>query len=259
MPSRARSRYAGTSTGRYGASIDVTANLSHASAAKTWRYGIGARLGFAAIVVLILGLAAFFFAAPFVLGPNAAGLIVFFFVLGVPMAALGLFMAVGFIAVVRALISLDGSTLDAELIAPPKRPFVPSFRSLHLPVNQIRSVEKREEIVRKYGFTTVRNSLSLVTTNGERIGLFSNNVGSIGQMPLDEIAGAIASAAGIPVTDRGSVLTTTAGLYGEAEATWNEPPLDPAAATKARRTAARTMQILVSVVLLLSLLRTCSH
>jgi hypothetical protein len=216
-------------------------------------------LAFALIVVFLFGVAAFFFAAPWILGPNAAGLVAFFDVLGVFMGGLALFMAFGLIAVSRAHLRLNGATLDGELIGGRTRLFAPRFRAINLPVRDIRSVERREEIVRKFGFTTLRESLSLVTADGTRIGLFSNTYGAFGQMPLAEIASAIAAAADIAVTDRGSVLTTATSLYGQAEPTWNEPPLDPAAAAKARRTATRTMQILVTVVLMLSLLRTCSH
>jgi hypothetical protein len=134
---------------------------------------------------------------------------------------------------------------------------VPRFRTLRLPLGEIRSVERREEISKSLGLSTLRESLSIVTATGERIGLFSNTNGAISALPLDAIAGAIASAAGIAVTDDGTVMAKAQGLYGAASSSWSERPLDAGSAIKARQVAVRTLQILVGLMTLGFVLRAC--
>ena len=92
-----------------------------------------------------------------------------------------------------------------------------------------------------------------------RFGLFSNADTALIRLPLAQIAGAIAAAAGVAVTDRGTVLTTAKGLYGQASSSWTEPPLDAAATAKARRATAITLQIIMGLVALTFILRACTH
>jgi hypothetical protein len=175
--------------------------------------------------------------------------------------AFGLFMTFGLIAFARTRISLGtdagGTFLDGVVVAGHNRWLVPRFRAFRLPAAQIRSVEKRREIVRLFGFSTLEEALSIVTVGGERIGLFSSSEMSAIQLPLDEAAAAIAAAAGIAVTDAGTVVTTSDDLYGAASSSWTEPPLDPAGARKARAAALRTFQIIFGLMALTYILRAC--
>jgi hypothetical protein len=103
--------------------------------------------------------------------------------------------------------------------------------------------------------STMRDALSIVTTGGERIGLFSNTLGSADTLPLDDVANALAAAAGIAVTDDGTVLAKGSGLYGAASSTWTERPLDPVTANKARHSAIVVAQICSALLLLTFVLR----
>jgi hypothetical protein len=101
----------------------------------------------------------------------------------------------------------------------------------------------------------MRDALSIVTVSGERIGLFSNTLGSASTLPLDDVANAIAAAAGVPVTDDGTVRTRASGLYGAAASSWTERPLDEADANKARRGVKLTLAICTALLLLTFLVR----
>jgi hypothetical protein len=213
-------------------------------------------LGF--VAAFMFGVAALLFSLPLLLGgsdPSINGIV---YVTAIIMAGFGLFMTFGLIGVVRTQISIRGTSLDAMVPHGHSRLLVPHFRAIALPLEQIRSVERRQEAFRSFGLINLRDSLSIVTSAGERIGLFSNTLGPAAQLPLDDIAAAIASGAGIGVTDGGTVWTKAPGLYGEASSSWTEQPLDETSAIKVRRTAVRTAQIAGTLVLLVIVLRACS-
>jgi hypothetical protein len=225
---------------------------------RTWRFGTSTRaiIGFAA--VFMYGAAVLLFSLPLIAGvsdPTGSWIVD---ATGAVMVGFGLFMTFGLIAIVRTRISLNATTLEATVPSHHSLLLVPSFRVIALPVTQIRSVERRQEAFRSFGLTNLRDSLSVVTTGGERIGIFSNTSGPSSQLPLDEIADAIASAAGTSVTDAGTVWTKAPGLYGEASSSWSEQRLDDTGAMKVRRAAVRTAQLFVVLLLLVIVLRTCS-
>ena len=211
------------------------------------------------VVVFMFGVAAFLIGIPLLVPGNLTGVAWVLDVCGLVVAGFGCFMLSGLIAFSRMQISLSPAGLDATLTAGNSRWLVPRFRTISLTVAEIRSVERRDEISRMLGLSTQFQSLSIVTTKGERIGLFSNAATAAAKLPLEEIASAIAAAAGVPVSDGGTVLIKRAGLYGDASSSWTEQPLDPVNAVKAKRTAALTMQILVGVVMLCAVLRACTH
>ena len=104
----------------------------------------------------------------------------------------------------------------------------------------------------------MRDALSIVTEDGERIGLFSNTLGNLSTLPVDDVANAIAAAAGVTVTDDGTVWARGSGLYGGASSSWTERPIDAASASKARHGAILTVQICTALLLLTFVLRACS-
>ncbi len=228
---------------------------------RSWGYGLAARLTVGSLAALMFGTAALMFGLPVMFGNGDHSGDWMLDVTGIVIAGFGLFLTFGLVAYVRTRISLvagpDGTSLDATVIDGHNLLFAPRFRTIRLPVGRIRSVERRQEIFRTLGLSNMLDSLSIVTDGGERIGLFSNANGSIVRLPLETIAGAIASAARIGVTDDGTVLTAPRGLYGEASSSWTERPLDGAAAIKARRAVTRTLQILVALMMLGVALRAC--
>ena len=228
------------------------------AADRTWRFGPGMRimLGFAA--AFLFGVAALLFSLPLLLGGNDPSINAIVYVTAMIVAGFGLFVTFALIGVVRTQISISGTNLAATVPHGHSRLLVPHFRLIALPLEQIRSVERRQEAFRSFGLTTLRDSLSIVTSGGERIGIFNNTSGPAGQLPLDDIAAAIASGAGIAVTDAGTVWTKAPGLYGEASSSWTERPLDETSAIKVRRAAVRTAQIAMTLVLLAIALRACS-
>jgi hypothetical protein len=176
---------------------------------------------------------------------------------GLVMMGFALFASFGLIAVVRIRLTLDSGMLDATVVDGHNWLLVPHFRSVRLKLTDVRSVERRCEIFRQLGLNSMRDALSVVTAGGERIGLFSNTLGSSETLPLDEVAEAIAAAAGVPVTDDGTVRARGPGLYGAASSTWTEQPLDTASASKARRAVIVAAQISGTVLLLIFALRAC--
>ncbi len=212
-------------------------------------------LGFAA--VFMFAVAALLLSLPLLVGGSDPAANAIIAITAIIMAGFGLFMTFGLIGVVRTRIGIKGPNLEATVPQHHSRLLVPKFRVIALPIAQIRAVETRQEAFRSFGLVNLRQSLSIVTSDGERIGLFSNTLGPTVQLPLDEIAGAIAAGAGVAVTDAGTVWTKAPGLYGEASSSWREQPLDQAGAIKVRRTAIRTMQIVVTLVLLTFALRAC--
>jgi hypothetical protein len=228
---------------------------------RTWRYGLMSRIALAVLVAIIFGIAAGTCGlAVFAASSDAIAAWILAFT-ALASTAFGVFMTFGLIAFERTRISLttgaDGTSLDATVSAGHNRLLVPRFRTVRLRAGEIRSVERRREIVRLLGFSTIEDALSVVTAGGERIGLFSSSEMAAIHLPVDEVAAAIAAAAGIGVTDGGTVLTTTDDLYGAASSTWTERPLDAVSARKARAAALRTFQIIFGLMTLTFVLRAC--
>jgi hypothetical protein len=224
---------------------------------ETWRYSLAARIVLGIIPVFAFGMAGFFFSMQFTVAAGDRLTGVFLDLLSLAVVGFAVFMTFGLIAAVRTRIAIDGTFFDATVIAGHSALLVPHFRTIRLPVAEIGSVERRVEISSILGLTAMRDSLSIVTTGGERIGLFSNTTGALNILPIDEIAAGIASAAGIAITDAGTVTTKSQGLYGAASSSWNETPLDAASAGKAKQVAVRTLQILVGLMTLGFVLRAC--
>jgi hypothetical protein len=208
------------------------------------------------LAAFTFGVAALLFALPTVFGGDRSGDWMVLLT-GLAMAGLGTFASFGLTAAVRTRVTLDAQTLDATVVAGHSALLVPHFREVSLPLSEIRSVERRCELFRTLGLFTTREALSVVTAGGARIGLFSNTLGNASTLPLDEVADAVAAAAGVPVTDDGTVRTKGSGLYGAASSSWSESPLDQASASKARRIALATAQICTALLLLTFLLRAC--
>jgi hypothetical protein len=226
---------------------------------QTWAYGIGPRVLLVLVALFMYGVAAFLALVPLMVGRSETGLDVFLILCGLVVAGLATFMLFGFLAFMKAKISLDATALHATIVAGHNRLLVPRFEDVVVPIDEIASVERRTEVLRSFGLSSLRESLSIVTTAGRRIGLCSKINTAVGSLPFDEIAATLASATGKDVIDRGTVMVKGGGIYGETPSTWNEPALDPASAAKARKTAALTMQILVGMVMFIFVLRACTH
>ena len=225
--------------------------------AQTWRFGTPARVVIVIGAAFMFGIALFLFSLPFWLGAPDPGISAMIEGTALLMAGFGTFFLFGLSAMVRTRITLDGSLLEATIPAGHNWLLVPAFRDVRLPVSQIRSVERRAEIYKWAGFGSLRETLSVVTQNGERIGLFTNTVGPASQLPIDDIAAALARAAGVEVVDGGTVISKAPGLYGQPSSAWTETPLDAATAQRKRAGVARTSQIVFILVMMTLVLRAC--
>jgi hypothetical protein len=223
----------------------------------TWSYNLASKVVLTILAVGVTALGVAIVLLPFAIGPAPEAAFWTLELSGAVIVGFGVFLVFGLSAVLRTRLTLDRTSLRGLVPNGAGRLLVPRFRAIDVPVAEIRSVERRAEIVKAFGFTTARESLSIVTAGDQRIGLFSNADTSLIRLPLTTIAGAIATAAGVAVTDRGTVLTTAKGLYGEAASSWTEPPLDAAAATRARRATVITLQIIVALMMLTYILRAC--
>jgi hypothetical protein len=213
---------------------------------RTWRVALVTRIAFGFLAAFLLGIAGLMFALPIMYGGKddlADALII---ASGLVQLGFGVFATFALAAVVQTHVTLDEKTLEATVIEGHNWFLVPRFRSFRLSLRAVRSVERRSEIKRMLGMSTVREALSIVTTGGTRIGLFSDTLGSADTLP---------TAAGIAVTDDGTVLTKGSGLYGAASSSWTERPLDAATASKARRAAIVTAQICSALILLTFVIR----
>ena len=83
-------------------------------------------------------------------------------------------------------------------------PFAP-LRRVTVPISEVRAVEIREEVSRFAGIVSLARALSVATTNGDRFVLGQATGQEVSALPIDEMAQAIADAAGRPVTDRGTI------------------------------------------------------
>jgi hypothetical protein len=227
-------------------------------AARAWGFALSAKIILGIGAGFMFGFAALLFSLPLLAPPADAASLWIVDATGAVLLGFGCFFVFGLIALARSRLSIVGGNLRATIPDHHNWLLVPSFRKVAVELGQIRSVERREEAVRAFGFTTMRQSLSIVMAGGERIGLFTNTDNAVGQMPLDEIAASIAAGAGIGVTDDGLVLSRAAGLYGGASSAWTETPLDAAGAAKVRRAVARTAQIVTALLLLTLLVRACA-
>jgi hypothetical protein len=178
-------------------------------------------------------------------------------VAGIVVFGFAVFASFAFAAAVAVRITLGNAALDATIVERHNIFLLPRFRHVRLPVSQVRSVERRCEVFRTLGFYSMREALSIVTSGGERIGLCSDTMGSAATIPLDAVAAGIAAAAGIAVTNDGTVRTKGSGLYGAASSSWTETPLDSVRANTARRAAVVTLQVCSAIILLTFALRAC--
>ena len=224
---------------------------------RTWRYALSSQIMLAILTVFMFAAAALIVATPALVGGPASGFDYTIPIFAGVIACFGVFAFFGLLAVVRTRVSLDATTLSATVPGDHVAFLIPTFRAVRLPIAEIRSVERREEIFKQFWTTNLRDSLSVVTKAGERIGLVSATVGTI-QFPLDEMADAIARAAGVEVTDDGTVRTKAPGLYGEASSSWTETPLDEKSANAARDRVLLGMQIAAGLILLGVVLRACT-
>ncbi|HET6275171.1 MAG TPA: hypothetical protein VFE16_04440 [Candidatus Cybelea sp.] len=224
---------------------------------QTWRFSLAARIGLGVLAAFIFSIAALIFSLPLMYdnGDHSVDWIVI--LTAIVIVGFGIFATFALIVAIRTEITLGATALEATVVAGHNLLLVPRMREVRLPLAQIRSVERRCEIFRRLGLYTQREALSIVTADGERIGLFSNTLGTLSTLPIDEVANAIAAAAGIAVTDDGTVWAKGSGLYGAASSSWTERPLDAASASKARRAAVLTVQICTALLLLTFVLRSC--
>jgi hypothetical protein len=224
---------------------------------RAWRLSLATRIVLAFLAAFMFSIAGLLFSLPLTYdnGDHSADWIVI--LIGLVIVGFGIFATFALIVAVRTEITLDSSTLEATVVGGHNLLLVPQFRKIRLPLSQIRSVERRCEIFRRLGLSTMRDALSVVTADGERIGLFSNTLGNLSTLPIDNVANAIAAAAGVTVTDDGTVWARGSGLYGAASSYWIERPLDAASAHRARHAAIRTVQICTALLLLTFVLRAC--
>lgn len=225
---------------------------------RTWRFSLATRIVIGFLAAFMYSMAGLLFSLPLTLGNGDHGADWFVMLTGVVMGGFGIFATFALIVAVRVKIVLGATMLEATVVGGHNILLVPRLREVRLALSQIRAVERRCEMFRSLGFATMRDALSIVTADGERIGLFSNTLGTLSTLPIDDVANAIAGAAGVAVTDDGTVWTKGSGLYGAASSSWTERPLDAASASKARRAAVLTVQICTTLLLLTLALRACT-
>ena len=225
-------------------------------AGRTWTYGWVYRIAIGIYAAFSFGIALVLLSLPAIVPSSPIGVTWPVYGAALAMAGFGLFGVFATIAVSRTRISLDATSLGAIVPAHHSPFLVPHFRTIDLGLSEIASVERRTEVTKRLGLSTSRESLSVVDRTGTRYGLVSATAGAIA-LPVDQIAAAIAAAAGVEVTDRGVVRTSAPGLYGEETSAWTEPVLDPVASDHARRAAVQTLQITGILVLLTIVLRAC--
>jgi hypothetical protein len=223
--------------------------------ARTWRFSLSTRIALGVLAFFMFGFAAVLFGLPFSVGGDRSGDWVVI-ATGVVITWFGLFAVFALIAALKTRVMLNGPTFEATIVSGHDVFLIPRFRTVRLSVSDIRAVERRREIFRTLGFYSMRDALSIVTTEGERIGLCSDTIGTASTLPIDDVAHAIATAAETTVTDDGTVRTGGSGLYGAASSSWVEHPLDHARASKMQRVAVLTMQVCTVLLLLTLLLRT---
>jgi hypothetical protein len=233
----------------------VANQRSDAPTGKTWRVSLATRILMGFLAAFMFGLAALMFSLPLAYGRADHSVDWIVALVALALTGFGVFASFAFIAVVRTRVTLEAATLAATVVDGHNWLLVPHFRSVRLAFADIRSVERRTEMFRTLGLSAMREALSIVTSDGERVGLFSNTLGSADTLPLDEVASAIAAAVGLSVTDDGTVRARGSGLYGAASSSWTERALDESNASKARRTVMRTVQICTALLLLSFILR----
>jgi len=231
--------------------------VDQTSLERRWRYGLGVRILIGFVALFMYGIAAVLICLPLLESGSDHSFDWIIYLTGGMMVLFGMFMTFYWMVLARTSIRLNGANLEAIVPAHHTWYLAPEFRRIDVPLRKIRSVDRRQEIWRSFGASNLRESLSIVTDGGERIGVVSNSLGYSPTLPIDDIASSIASAAGVSVTNGGTVRSKDLGLYGATSSSWNEPKLDPAVASAARRAAYRTMQIVTALMLVTLVLRGC--
>ena len=222
---------------------------------RTWRFSLATRIGLSVVAAFMFSIAGLLFDLPFMVGNGDLSGDWIVFLTAVVMVGFAVFTTFALIVALRTRVTLSATTFEATVVSGYNALLVPRLREVRLPLSHIRSVERRREVFRSFGFSTMREALSIVTVAGKRIGLFSNTLGTLSTLPIDEVADAIATAAAITVTDDGTVRAQGSGLYGAASSSWTELPLDAPSAAKAQRAALLTAQICTGLLLLTFILR----
>ena len=236
----------------------MSAQSTTSATIRTWGFGTGTVVVIGIAAAIMLGLAVLLFCLPLIVGRTDSLSDAMVRLTGLIITGFAVFMIFGVVAMARTRVSVSATTLEATVPSGHNLLLVPSFRTIVLPLARIRSVERRQEAFRSFGMTVLRDSLSVVTGDGQRYGIFSNTSGPASQLPLDEIAGAIAAGAGTTVTDAGTVWTKASGLYGAASSSWTEPRLDDVRAVKLHRRATVTAQVAMMLILFVVVLRACA-
>jgi Ca2+/Na+ antiporter len=169
---------------------------------------------------------------------------------------LAVFTASMAVVLFKIWIGVDGPLLTGTVLSG-SRWGVPHFRPVRIALQDIRAVEQRRETRRRMGVTLARQTLSIVTASKGRIPLLSQNGDGRWSPKLTEIAGAIASVAGVAVTKRGMVRVDSFGLYGEVSPIWNEVPLPPTQERRVIRAVVLTANVVFGLLVLARLLHAC--
>jgi hypothetical protein len=127
-----------------------------------------------------------------------------------------------------------------------------------LPYSAIASVETREEVYSSFGLVTVQRVFSLVTREGVRLplGVMAENWGA--QMPYDKAAAQIAARAHTAVVDRGAVRVggILRAIINDVPP-WSTQTMPAEESTAWHRRAALTIQLILALVAVTALLRSC--
>jgi hypothetical protein len=152
---------------------------------RTWRFSLATRIVLGFLAAFMFSIAGLLFSLPLTYdnGNHSADWMVI--LIGLVIAGFGIFLTFVLIVAVRTRITLGATTLQATVVGGHNFFLVPQLREILLPLSQIRSVERRCEIFRRLGLSTMRDALSIVTKGGERIGLFSNTLGNLSTLPVD--------------------------------------------------------------------------
>jgi hypothetical protein len=218
------------------------------------RRSAGDRVGILAMAAIIAAGAIVPVIAAAVIAETSAGAAVFFLFVA---ACLGLVLVPVWIEALgrhRTLVHVkDG---EVRLRMPARRGFVPLPPiDTSIPMSDLRAIETRVESFASAGTTVLQRSYALVLSSGRRVVLGGD------RRMIDPywgtVAGALAAAASIPITDLGTVDGAPGFLmlWGQTVPDWDAKPLAPEAAASRVAQERRGWRLVWAVLGLLFLAR----
>jgi len=229
---------------------DTSKPIEHDTTTRIYEASTGRKFVLISVFVALLP---FFISLPFMIWLRASKGFTFdavvLTIISIFFALWMIFLGAHILASLRTRIRLNEQ--DAEFTLPNWRgplPLIP-YRKISMTYDEVSAVEQRGEIYREAILPVLMRSSSIITRDGSRHILgYAKEQATDPAFPFSEISHEIAMRAGLPLSDKGTILAGgqyKAALKGSPE--WDKTPLSPEAIQTAKRASKKFWWITIAI------------